>query len=135
MDKEIPNIMVSYINQATPRRENLDAWKKAREIVNNIYKATTEQKYSKDYGLKDQIRRAAISIMSNISEGFGRETDKEFTRYLYIAKASAAEVQSQLYISLDQKYINQKEFDKIYDSLDHCSRMIANFIKYLKTDA
>ena len=112
--------------------EDIEAWQKARNVVDSIYKITKTGSFSKDYSLKDQIQKASISIMSNISEGFSRETDKEFIRFLTIAKASASEVQSQLYIALDQNYINKKEFEELYDILDHCSRQIANFISYLK---
>jgi len=112
--------------------EDIEAWQKSREIVNSIYRISGEGKFKKDFALSDQIRKASISIMSNISEGFSRETDKEFIRFLTIAKASASEVQSQLYIALDQNYINKKEFEELYDILDHCSRQITNFISYLK---
>jgi four helix bundle protein len=110
--------------------EDIEAWQKARKITDNIYRVTRKDKFKKDYPLRDQIRRASISIMSNISEGFSRETDKEFIRFLTISKAS--EVQSQLYIALDQNYIDKKTFDGLYEMLDHCSRQIANLILYLK---
>ena len=112
--------------------EDIEAWQKAREITDEIYRVTRKDKFKKDYPLRDQIRRASISIMSNISEGFSRETDKEFIRFLTISKASASEVQSQLYIALDQNYIDKKTFDGLYEMLDHCSRQIANLIFYLK---
>ena len=112
--------------------EDIEAWKKSREIVNSIYKISNKSSFSKDFALRDQIRPAAISIMSNISEGFSRESNNEFIRFLFIAKSSASEVQSQLYIAKDQGYINEKEFNEIYDRLDHCSRQISNLIKYLK---
>lgn len=112
--------------------EEIEAWQKSREIVNSIYKISNKSSFSKEFALRDQIRRAAISIMSNISEGFSRDSTKEFIRFLFIAKSSASEVQSQLYIAKDQGYIEEKEFEEIYDSLDHCSRQISNFITYLK---
>jgi len=114
------------------RFEDIQAWQKARKITNSIYRVSGKDKFKKDFALSDQIRKASISIMSNIAEGFSRETDKEFIRFLTIAKASASEVQSQLYIALDQNYIDKKEFEELYDSLDHCSRQIANFRSYLK---
>jgi len=114
------------------RFEDIEAWQKSRDIVNSIYEIPNKSSFSKDFALRDQIRRAAISIMSNISEGFSRESDKEFIRFLFIAKASASEVQSQLFIAKDQGYINETEFNEIYDNLDHCSRQISNLISYLK---
>ncbi|MFQ5853215.1 MAG: four helix bundle protein [Candidatus Binatia bacterium] len=82
--------------------------------------------------LRDQIRRAAISIPSNIAEGFSRHSNKEFIRFLFVAKGSAAEVQSQLYTALDQGYISQEEFDNIYEKLEVVSKQISRFITYLK---
>jgi len=116
------------------RFEDIQAWQNARKITDEIYRVTRKDKFKKDYPLRDQIRRASISIMSNISEGFSRETDKEFIRFLTISKASASEVQSQLYIALDQNYIDKKTFDELYEMLDHCSRQTANLILYLKGD-
>jgi len=92
--------------------EDLESWQKSRDIVNSIYEISNKSSFSKDFALRDQIRRAAISIMSNISEGFSREADKEFIQFLFIAKGSAAEIQTQLYLALDQKYITQGEFNK-----------------------
>lgn len=112
--------------------EDLQVWQKSRDIVNLIYEISNKKEFSKDFALRDQIRRAVISIMSNISEGFSRDSTKEFIRFLFIAKSSASEVQSQLYIAKDQGYIEEKEFEEIYDSLDHCSRQISNFITYLR---
>jgi four helix bundle protein len=116
----------------TEKFEDIQAWQRARKITDNIYQVTRTNKFNKDFPLRDQIRRASISIMSNISEGFSRETDKEFIRFLTISKASASEVQSQLYIALDQNYIEKKVFEELYEMLDHCSRQIANLIFYLK---
>jgi four helix bundle protein len=113
--------------------EDIEAWQKSRNIVNSIYKISNKSSFSRDFSLRDQIRRAAISIISNISEGFSRESTKEFIRFLFIAKSSASEVQSQLYIAKDQGYINENEFNEIYDRLDHCSRQISNLIKHLKS--
>jgi four helix bundle protein len=112
--------------------EDLDAWQKARTIVNTLYTFTRENDFDNDYSLIEQMRDAAVSIMSNIAEGFGRDTTEEFIRFLYIAKGSAAEVQSQLYAALDQDYIKQEQFDHLYDQLDHNSRQLQNLITYLK---
>ena len=95
------------------RFEDIQAWKKARELVRSIYEITSDGNFSKDYGLKDQLRRASVSIMSNIAEGFSRRSTNEFTQFLFIAKGSAAEAQSQLYIALDQGYIGQDKFDEL----------------------
>ena len=90
--------------------EDNDAWQRSRELTNLIYKVTAEGAFSKDYGLKDQIRRASVSIMSNIAEGFERSGTGEFAHFLATAKGSAGEVRSQLYVALDQGYINAAVF-------------------------
>jgi len=100
--------------------------------VNWVYKITGEGKFSKDFALRDQMRRAAISVPSNIAEGFARNSKKEFVQFLFIAKGSAAEVQSQLYLGLDLDYINKEEFERLYDEADQVTRLISGFIKYLK---
>jgi len=94
--------------------EDIISWQKARELNKEIYHITNnENKFSKDFGLRDQIRRSSISISSNIAEGFERETTKEFVRFLYIVKASAGEFRSQLYLAFDLKYINDNQFKKL----------------------
>ena len=95
------------------RFEDLIAWQKARVLAARVYKLCDERKFTKDFGLKDQIRRAAVSIMSNIAEGFERGRSSEFHQFLSIAKASCAELRSQLYIALDAGYINQGDFDQL----------------------
>ncbi len=112
--------------------EDIQAWQNAREIVNSICDISSKHNFAQDSALRDQIRRATVSIMSNITEGFSRNSTKEFIRFLFIAKASAAEVQSQLYTAVDQGYIEQPKFDQLYDKLDHCSRQMSNLITYLK---
>ena len=113
--------------------EDIEAWKKARLLVRDIYKLCNPQNYQKDYNLIDQTRKSAVSIMSNIAEGFARRTSKEFINFLTIAHASAAEVQSHLYIAFDQKYISPTEFSALYRNTDEVSKMIQGFINYLKT--
>ncbi len=88
--------------------------------------------FAKDFGLRDQIRRASVSIMANIAEGFGRRSDKEFANFLNIAHASAAEAQSHLYVALDLGYINQEEFDQNYNLLSETSKMTMNLATYLR---
>jgi len=113
------------------RFEEIDAWKNARVLVNSIYKICTIEKFKKDYSLADQIRRAAISVMANISEGFARKGNKEFAQFLFISKSSAAELQSHLYVALDQGYIEKVQFDELYQDADKIQRQLSNFIKYL----
>ena len=111
--------------------EEIESWQKARELVNEIYKATRHNDFSKDFGLKDQIRRAAVSIMSNIAEGYERDGKREFIQFLSIAKASAGEVKSQLYVALDNAYLSQSEFDTLQELTDGTTRLIAGLMKYL----
>lgn len=114
------------------RFEDIEAWKEARELVNMIYDISAEGEFSKDFNLKDQIRSAAVSIMSNISEGFDRGTNKEFIQFLVVARASASEVKSQLYVALDQKYIDRSKFEAIYNQATAVINLIDGFIRYLK---
>ncbi len=115
------------------RFEEIEAWQTARELTKLIYSLTEENKFSRDFGLKDQIRRASVSIMSNISEGFESQTQAQFIRYLGLAKASAGEVRSQLYISRDLDYITQEQFSKAFAMAEKASRQVARFISYLET--
>lgn len=114
------------------RFEDIEAWKKARELTKSIYKVSSNDKFSKDWTLRDQIRRAAISMMSNIAEGFDSGFSGEFARFLNISRRSASEVQSQLYVAADQLYINSDEFDYLYGEAEEVRKMITGFIKYLR---
>jgi len=114
------------------RFEDIEAWKKARVLVRDIYNICNIDQYKRDYNLVDQTRRAAVSIMANIAEGFARRTTKEFINFLTIAHASAAELQSHLYVALDQKYISHSEFSLLYRETNEVSKMIQGFINYLK---
>ena len=98
--------------------EDVDAWKLARELTKEIYRLTSQGLFAKDWGLKDQIQRAVVSIGSNIAEGHGRRGNREMVKFLWIAKGSASEVQSQLYVALDMKYITQDQFDKLYNDVN-----------------
>ena len=111
--------------------EEIEAWKEARKLVNRVYGVCSVNEFKKDYSLVDQIRRAAISVMANIAEGFARKGNKEFIQFLFIAKSSAAELQSHLYVALDQKYINEDTFGELYQDADKIQRQLSNFIKYL----
>ncbi len=113
--------------------EDLAAWRKARELVNKIYAITKEGKFCKDKALVDQIRRAAISVISNISEGFERGSNTELIQFLYIAKASCGEVRCQLTVAFDQGYINKNEFEETRNLARKVSGIIGNFINYLRT--
>jgi four helix bundle protein len=114
------------------RFEDLRIWQASREIVSSVYRITAVGNFSRDFSLRDQIRRAAVSVPSNIAEGFSRHSNKEFIQYLFIAKGSAAEVQSQLYVALDQEYILQEQFDEIYRQLEIVAKQISRFITYLR---
>jgi four helix bundle protein len=111
------------------RFEDILAWQKARELTNAVYHETSNDAFAKDYPLRDQIRRAAVSIMLNIAEGFGRKTDKEFKQYLVHSHGSCAEVQAALYIALDQRYISRNTFTTIYESAEEISRMVMGLHK------
>jgi four helix bundle protein len=115
------------------RFEDLDCWQEARTLVQSVYTATLNGPFKQDYGLADQTRRAATSIMANIAEGFSRQGDREFTQFLFIAKASASELQSHLYVGLDQGYIDQDYFQSLYSQLESIHKRISNLIKYLKS--
>ena len=114
------------------RFEDIEDWKRARELVRGIYQLTSEGNFARDYSLKDQIRRASVSVMSNIAEGFSRKSNKEFIQFLHVAKGSASEVQSQLYIALDLKYMSEATFKELYELSDEIIRLVSGFIKYLK---
>jgi four helix bundle protein len=114
------------------RFEDVKAWQEARVLVKMVYDATESSKsFTGDYKFREQIHSAAVSIMSNIAEGFSRRSTKEFVQFLFIAKGSVAEVQSQLYVALDQSYINQVRFDELHSKSDEVARLISGFITYL----
>ena len=115
------------------RFEDLDVWQVARELVRDVYALTRRDSLRRDPGFADQVRRAAVSTMNNIAEGFERGSDKEFIRFLFIARGSVGEVRSLLYVALDQSYINKDEFKRISDLCIRSSQMIWGLIKYLKT--
>lgn len=114
------------------RFEDIQAWQKARKLNQGIYGVTNSGSFRHDFALKDQMRRAGISIMLNIAEGFARRTHQEFARFLFIAHGSVAEVQSALYIAKDQGYLSEQDFDTLYRDADEVSRLISGFIKYLR---
>ena len=104
--------------------EDLMAWQKSRALAKAIYLATRSDRFAKDFGLSGQIQRAAVSVMSNIAEGFERTNPSEFHHFLVVAKASCAEVRSQLYLALDIGYLNQLEFNELLDQTQEVSRIV-----------
>jgi four helix bundle protein len=118
------------------RFEDIEGWKRARVLTRQLYKVTNTGEFARDFGLRDQIRRASVSIMSNIAEGFERGGgDKEFARYLFIAKGSAGEVRAQLYVALDVGYLAQTEFDELTHLALEISRLLSAFMQYLNADS
>ena len=116
------------------RFEDMEAWQKARELTKTIYAVSNDDQFSRDFGLRDQIRRASVSIMPNIAEGFGRSGNKEFIQFLSIAKGSASEVQAQLYVTLDAGYISQEQFQKLYSGTEKTARLIGGLLRYLRNN-
>ena len=114
------------------RFEDLISWQKARELNRLVYKISANGTFAKDFGLRDQIRRASISIMSNIAEGFERGGDKEFAQFLSNAKGSCGEVRCQLYAALDEKYLSEAEFKQLSEQSQEVSRLISGMITYLR---
>jgi four helix bundle protein len=106
------------------RFEDLIAWQKARVLTADIYRSTGQGSFARDFGLRDQIQRAAVSAMSNIAEGFDRGSRAEFHQFLVIAKASCAEVRSQLYVAFDIGHIDEPEFDRLRNQTEELSRVI-----------
>ena len=116
------------------RFEDIDAWQEARKLVKMVYDVIEKSpKFRKDFRLVNQIQNAAVSAVSNITEGFARRSNREFVQFLFISKSSAAEVQSQLYVASDQEYINQDDFERIYKQAEVVSKMDSGFIKYLNS--
>ena len=109
----------------------MHAWQSARNLVKLIYEITKQPDFNRDFALRDQIRRAAISVMSNIAEGFGTGTDAEFVRFLGYARRSTSEAQSQLYAAFDQNYISSETFEEIYTKANVTERQINALIGYL----
>lgn len=115
--------------------EEIVSWQKARELNKQIYLITEADSFKKDFDLARQIRRCSVSISSNIAEGYERKTDKEFVHFLYIAKGSAAEVRSQLYLALDLNYISNELFSKMITDITEISKLLSGLIKYLSKES
>ncbi len=114
------------------RFEDIEAWQRARELTYEIYTVSNKGPFSKDFGLRDQIRGASVSIMSNIAEGFERGGTKEFVQFLSVAKGSSGELRSQLYVAFDQGYFKEETFDRLFAAALEASRMISGLINYLR---
>ena len=114
------------------RFEDVDVWKEARKMVNVIYDLTNKSLFKRDFGLRDQIQRAAVSCMSNVAEGFDSDTKQQFIQMLSYTKRSASEVQSELYVALDRGYIGKEEFGKSYDEAQLVRKLANGFIRYLR---
>jgi four helix bundle protein len=112
--------------------EDIESWKSARKLTNEVYKATSAGDFVRDFGLKDQIRRASVSILSNIAEGFERGNDKEFVYFLGLAKGSTGEVRAQLYVAFDQGYLSENSFDQLSTIAIEIGELLSGFIRYLK---
>src|SRR5918996_515595 len=112
--------------------EDLEIWKDARRLTQEIYQLTKDSKFSTDFALRDQIQRAAVSIMSNIAEGFERGGNQGFIQFLFVAKASCGEVRSQLYVALDQGYLGKTESEESIVAFRRLAGMIGNLINYLR---
>jgi four helix bundle protein len=111
---------------------DIDAWQTSRELTSLVYAATRTGAFSKDFALRDQVRRASVSIMANIAEGFGRSGSGEFIQFLAIAKGSACEVISHVYVALDQGYISRPEFERLNELAERTVNMIGGLMKYLQ---
>ena len=119
-------------NESFKRFEESDAWQVARGLAQAVYDLTRKNDFRKDYSLVDQIRRASVSVMSNIAEGSERGTNKDYVRFLFIARGSAGEVRSLLYVALDQGYIDGDEFGKCCDLCVRSSQVIWGLIQFLR---
>lgn len=112
--------------------EEIECWKKARELTRDVYRASNKAPFSRDFGLRDQIRRASVSVMSNIAEGHDRSGTGEFVQFLATAKASAAEVRCQLYVAADQGYIDENQLIRLNALAAETGKMVGGLMKYLR---
>ena len=115
--------------------EDIEAWQLARELTKRIYAASSEGAFARDFGLRDQIRRAAVSVMSNIAEGHERDGQKEFVQFLSIAKGSCGELRAQLYVALDQLYVAQADFDELSALASRVSRVLHGLAKAVRASS
>lgn len=109
----------------------MEVWQLARMLVKDIYECTNRENFNRDFALKNQMTKSAISVMSNIAEGFERKSNKEFIQFLFIAKGSAGELRSQLFVALDLKYVDENEFKLLFEKTEIISKSLSGLIKYL----
>jgi len=114
------------------RFEEINAWKKSRELTRDIYRVTKQGPFSKDFGLRDQIRNASSSVISNIAEGFERSGNGEFGQFLSIAKGSIGEVKCQLYMAVDQEYLDKETFEILFSNATEISKMISGLMSHIR---
>ncbi len=112
--------------------EEIESWQKARELTRKVYTVSNQGAFTKDFGLRDQIRRASVSIMSNRAEGFERDGNREFLQFLTVAKGSSGEVRAQLYIALDQDYIDKNTFETLSAISIEIGNLIGGLMNYLR---
>jgi four helix bundle protein len=115
--------------------EEIEAWQQARELTRLVYEVSGKGAFGRDFALRDQIRRAAVSVMSNVAEGFGRGGAKEFVQFLSVARGSASEVSAQLYVALDQGYVSKEGFSRLQEQAARTSSVLSGLIRYLRTTA
>jgi four helix bundle protein len=115
------------------RFEDIEAWKEARGLSREIYRVTGQGTFTKDFGLRDQLQRASVSIMANIAEGFDGGSNREFVKFLGYALRSTTEVQSHLYVASDQGYIDKREFKSLYELSVKVKNLISGFLRYLRS--
>ena len=116
------------------RFEELEAWQTARQLTQWVYRLSSGGQFARDFGLRDQMRRAAVSVMSNIAEGFESRTKAMFIEFLGRAKASSGELRAQTYVALDVGYLTDSQFERVMDGADKCTRQIARLMSYLDGD-
>jgi len=112
--------------------EDIEAWQKGRQLKQELYRQSTTGEFAKDFALRDQVRRAAMSVTANIAEGFERDGNREFVQFLSSSKGSCGELQDHLYTALDEKYITKEDFNQLYGQAAEVAALIAGFMKYLK---
>jgi four helix bundle protein len=114
------------------RFEDIEAWKRARDLTRKVYRCTKSRGFASDFGLKDQIRRAAVSVLSNIAEGYERDGTQEFLQFHSTAKGSIGEVRAQLYVALDEGYLSSDQFDELSRDALAISKMLSSLMNYLR---
>jgi len=117
---------------AIERFEDIRAWQAARDLTRSVYQLSNVEAFNRDFGLRDQIRRAAVSMMANVAEGFDSSSNREFIQFLYYALRSASELQSHFYVAMDQGYVSNSQFVEIYEASGKIKSMIFRFIEYLR---